>query len=216
MRNILPLALLVVGISACSEQKNPPEIPVKDSIGKAGIPPVTNPDPGVNGYASVDVSPMDMSYYPSDYPKLKTANGSKLAPPVVRVVYSRPHLSRRTFDSIIKLNEPWRLGANESSEINFYQAVTIEGKKVNPGRYILYAIPHAEEWTIVLNTNTDTWGLKQDSAKDLHRFNIPVSRGNPSLEYFTMVFEKTKTGADLIIAWDDRLARLPLSFSYKQ
>lgn len=187
----------------------------KPDTSRKELPPVVMPDPGVNTYASVDISPMDMSYFPADYPKHKTANGARLSPPVARIIYSRPHLSKRKFDSIIKEGEPWRLGANESSEITFYQPVTIQDKKINTGRYIIYAIPHPDNWTIVLNSNTDTWGLKQDSTKDLHRFTIPVSKGNPSIEYFTMVFEKTGTGADLIIAWDDRLARLPLSFIYR-
>lgn len=166
----------------------------------------------VNTYAGVDVSPMDMSYFPVDYPKVKMTD-SKAAPPVVRVIYSRPHLQkRRLFNNILKMDEPWRLGANEATEIDFYKPVTIQGKKVIPGRYTLYSIPHRGSWSIILNTNIDTWGLTPDTSKDVHEFEIPVSVGNPSLEYFTMVFEKTATGADLIIAWDDVLARLPITF----
>jgi hypothetical protein len=175
------------------------------SVGKAA-------EPAVNTYAGVDVSPMDMSYFPVDYPKLKMTN-SKMEPPVVRVIYSRPHLQkRRLFNNILKMDEPWRLGANEATEIDFYKAVIIQGKKVNPGRYTIYSIPHPGNWSIVLNSNIDTWGLTADKAKDVHQFEIPVTVGNPSLEYFTMVFEKTTAGADLIIAWDDILARLPITF----
>jgi hypothetical protein len=166
----------------------------------------------VNTYAGVDVSPMDMSYFPVDYPKLKMTS-SKTDPPIVRVIYSRPHLQkRRLFNNILKMDEPWRLGANEATEIDFYKPVTIQGKKVNPGRYTIYSIPHPGNWSIVLNSNIDTWGLTPDTSKDVHQFDIPVSVGNPSLEYFTMVFEKTDTGADLIIAWDDILTRLPINF----
>lgn len=170
----------------------------------------TEPEP--NMFASVDVSPMDMSYFPVDYPKLKMAN-IKVAPPVARVIYSRPQLARRPlFNGIIKYGEPWRLGANEASEIQFYQPVKIQGKKINPGRYTIYGIPQPETWTIVLNSNVDTWGLKQDTTRDVARFEIPVVTNGASLEYFTMVFEKAEKGTNLVIAWADVVARLPIEF----
>jgi hypothetical protein len=170
------------------------------------------PEIEANTYASVDVSPMDMSYFPVDYPKIKMANAN-VPPPVIRLIYSRPHLQRRAlFNEILKYNEPWRLGANEASEINFYKPVTIQGKKIKAGRYIIYGIPHADKWTIVINANVDTWGLKQDITKDIGRFEIPISSNGTSLEYFTMVFEKAGKGANLVIAWADVVAKLPIEF----
>ena len=155
---------------------------------------------------------MDMSYFPVDYPKLKMANAN-IPPPVIRLIYSRPHLQRRAlFNGILKYDEPWRLGANEASEITFYKPVSIQGKKIPAGRYIIYGIPHADKWTIILNSNIDSWGLKQDSSKDVGRFEIPILTNDVTLEYFTMVFEKTDSGADLVIAWADIVARLPIRF----
>lgn len=203
--------ILILFIVSCKEA------PKQETSNRAVNTPVrdtsTNTQPEVipNAYAQVDISPMDMSYFPVDYPKLKMTRET-VAPPVARVIYSRPHLQRRHFHDILKYDEPWRLGANESTEIDFYRPVTILGKKVAVGRYILYCIPHPESWTIVLNANIDTWGLKQDSSKDVQHFEIPVVRNNPSLEYFTMVFEKSATGADLVTGWDDVVARLPISF----
>ena len=199
--------LLLLG---CREKKKQPETPPKPVATK---PAADTPQQGsANLYAGVDVSPMDMCYFPIDYPKLKIANATT-GPPLVRVIYSRPHLQRRRlFHDILKYDEPWRLGANEATEIDFYRSATIQKSKVLPGRYILYAIPHPGAWTIVLNSNIDSWGLKQDSTKDVHRFRIPVTSGNPSLEYFTMMFEKTNEGTDLVMAWEDVMAKLPISF----
>ena len=166
----------------------------------------------LNMYPNIDISPMDMSYFPVEYPKLKMAN-SAIAPPVVRVIYSRPHLGkRRLFHDLLKYDEPWRLGANEATEIDFYRSVTIQNKQVKPGRYVIYCIPHKETWTIVLNSNIDSWGLHQDSTKDIHRFEIPVTSANSYQEYFTIVFEKNEKGADLVMAWDTLTAKLPLTF----
>lgn len=202
-----PLVLLGFVISCSDEPKESSS--TKNIINIDTIP---RPTIAVNAYAQVDVSPMDMSYFPVDYPKIKMTNPAAPAP-VARLVYSRPHLAnRKLFNDILKFDEPWRLGANESTEIDFYRAVTIQNKKINPGRYILYSIPHKDNWTIVLNSNIDTWGLKQDVTKDVYRFDTPVTTGNPTLEFFTMVFEKADKGANLIIGWDDVLAKLPINF----
>jgi hypothetical protein len=213
----LPILIctLLLTIFSCKEKE-------KEAVANPDIkedtnstPPVNvSPNSTVNPFAPVDVSPMDMSYYPVEYPKLKMAN-SNITAPVVRVVYSRPHLQgRHLFNDVLKYNEPWRLGANEATEIQFYRDLTIQNKKIKAGRYILYCIPEAEKWTIALNSDIDSWGLKQEPAKDVQRFDIPVrhDHGGPSLEYFTIVFEKTTTGADMVMAWGDIVARLPITF----
>lgn len=167
-----------------------------------------------NPYAAVDVSPMDMCYFPADYPLQKMTDKTN-RPPVARIIYSRPHLQgRKMFGNVLKYGQPWRLGANEASEVQLFQEISIQDKKIAAGRYSLYCIPFEDKWTIVFNSKVDAWGLRQDPSKDLHRFDIPISFANRPLEYFSMVFEKTDTGADLVMAWDNVIARLPLQFSY--
>lgn len=208
----VPVLIFLSFIIACNQEEKKESatetIKPKDSVVNTA-PPINS----INTYASVDISPMDMSYFPVDYPKIKMANGGKISSPVARVIYSRPHLQRRPlFNGILKYDELWRLGANESTEIDFYRNVTIQGKKIKAGRYILYGIPHVDTWTIVLNSNIDTWGLKQDTTRDVARFEIPVTTNGSSLEYFTMVFEKADKGANLIIAWADVIAKLLIEF----
>lgn len=206
----LTIFLLSFFVIACEQKQK--EEPVDQRVKIPDTLLKQQPAIAANTYASVDVSPMDMSYFPVDYPKIKMANANT-PPPVARLIYSRPQLQRRAlFNGILKYDETWRLGANEASEITFYKPVTIQGKKIKAGRYIIYAIPHVDTWTIILNSNIDTWGLKQDSTKDVGRFDIPISTNGASLEYFTMVFEKTDTGANLVIAWADVVAKLPINF----
>jgi Protein of unknown function (DUF2911) len=200
---------LLFFLFSCKENEQPPPVkndPPKDSI------PNAKPDSSSNPYVIVDVSPMDMSYYPVEYTKLKMAKQAS-QPPVARVIYSRPHLQgRKLFNAVLKYGEYWRLGANEASEIEFFRDVTIQTKKIKAGRYVLYCVPESATWKIVLSSNIDSWGLQQDSTKEVQRFEIPVTHNNPSLEYFTMLFAKTTTGAELIIAWDDVVAKLPIVF----
>jgi hypothetical protein len=209
-QHLAALVLFVFCALACEQKQK--EEPVEQKVRTTDSIITQQPDIAVNTYASVDISPMDMSYFPVDYPKLKMANANT-PQPVTRLIYSRPHLQRRSlFNGILKYDEAWRLGANEASEIQFYRNVTIQGKKIKAGRYIIYGIPHKDKWTIILNSNIDTWGLKQDSTKDVGRFQIPITTNGTSLEYFTMVFEKMDKGANLIIAWADIVVKLPIEF----
>lgn len=166
----------------------------------------------INPYASIDLSPMDISYFPEDYPILKMS-GKGVGSPLARVIYSRPHRQgRKIFGALLKYGEPWRLGANEATEIEFFQPVTIQGKNVKKGRYVLYCIPEADKWTVVFNSNLFCWGLKPDPQYDVAKFEASVQAAPSNVEYFTMVFKKTDPGADLVMAWDDVSARLPIIF----
>jgi len=207
---ILTPLLFLAFLSCNSEKEKVPDVSVVEQERDSQL--YVNPEVLGNAYATVDVSPMDMSYYPADYPKIKMANPN-VGPPVARVIYSRPHLSgRQLFHDVLQYGEAWRLGANESTEIQFFRDVRIQDKKIPAGRYIMYCILGESNWTIALNTDIDSWGLKQDSAKDVARFNIPITHGNPELEHFTIVFEKSDTGANLLFGWDDVIAKLPIAF----
>lgn len=165
----------------------------------------------VNPYVSTDISPMDVSYFPEDFP-VQRMSQTGAAMPVARVLYSRPHRQgRKIFGSLIKYGEPWRLGANEATEIEFFQPVIIQGKNVQRGRYLLYCIPNEKSWTIIFNSNLYSWGLKQDNSKDLFRFEVPTEPTKHSIEYFTMVFQKTSAGADLMMTWDEVQVKLPIT-----
>lgn len=159
----------------------------------------------------LDRSPMDMAYFPSDYPVLKAQNKATQQP-VARVIYSRPQTNKRIiFGDLIEYNEVWRLGANEATEIEFFRDVVIGGKKVGKGRYTLYAIPTETKWTIIINKDTDTWGaFVYDQKKDVLRTDIPVHKLASPVEIFSMSFVKSEQGANLIISWENAGASLPI------
>lgn len=161
----------------------------------------------------VDKSPMDMSYYPINYPVQKIQD--KITEPLAaRVVYSRPQKAGRAiFGGLVKYNEVWRMGANEATEIEFFRHVRIDGKKISKGRYTLYAIPNETSWTIIINKETDTWGsFKYDAKKDVIRKEVTVQKTDTVIESLAMAFEKSATGFNLIIAWDNVKASVPFTF----
>ncbi len=164
-------------------------------------------------FPPLDKSPMDMSYCPNGYPVLKIQD--KITDPLIaRVIYSRPQKNNRTiFGELVEYGKVWRLGANEATEIEFFKTVRINDKKVKKGRYTLYCIPYADKWTFIINKETDTWGsFKYDEKKDLLRMDLSVQKQTEILDAVVMVFEKSTTGANLLISWDDVRVSLPIVF----
>ncbi len=163
----------------------------------------------------LDASPMDMSYYPVMYPYNVRVKGEPGGPLVARVVYSRPQKKdREIFGKLVEYNKVWRLGANEATEIEFFQPVTIGNKSVAKGRYTLYAIPTEKTWTMILNRDTDIFGAyKYDEKKDVLRTEIPVQSQDSVIENFTIMFEKAPGGANLHMLWDKTEASLPIKFT---
>jgi len=169
-----------------------------------------------NRFPSIDKSPLDISFYPVNYPVLKIQNKAT-EPLLARVIYSRPQKNGRVvFGELVEFGKVWRLGANEATEIEIYKDAKVGGNKLKKGRYTLYAIPYTDnKWTIIFNKETDIWGAFQyDQKKDVLRIDVRTEKIAEPAEAFTMLFEKVNGGsaANLVIAWDDQAAKLPISW----
>jgi hypothetical protein len=161
---------------------------------------------------SLDKSPMDMSYYPVNYPILKIQDKAT-EPVVIRLIYSRPQLNgRKIFGDLQEYGQVWRMGANEATEIEFFKDVKINNRKIKKGRYTLYAIPFQGKWTVIINKETDIWGsFRYDQSDDVLRVDLPVMK-NEITEAMTIVFDKSSAGADMNVYWDDVKVSLPIEF----
>ena len=188
MKNLLFLTLSILTLSAAQAQNNGSKVP------------------------ALDKSPMDMAYYPANFPVLKIQDKAS-EPLVARVIYSRPQKNNRAvFGELVEFNKVWRLGANEATEVEFYRDVKIGGKKVPKGKYTMYAVVSPTEWNIIINKETDIWGaFKYDEKKDVVRVSVPVQKTNEMVEPFSMYFDKSTNGMNLNMAWENQLVALPIS-----
>ena len=206
MSTLKLLSLLFLLLLGCTSKKE-----VNESIN------VSNVISTKNNYVKQDQSELDISWWPTNYPiqKMQGDTDIKL---MAKVVYSRPHKKGRaifgeTDSSLCVYGKPWRLGANEATEITFFEDVFIYGKKIIKGTYVIYCVPQKESWIIKLNTNLNTWGLHIDPAKDVFTTLIKTEAQEPAIENFTMVFEDNNSGANLIMAWDKVKAVLPIAIA---
>ena len=203
------LPFLFITFLSCNEKnelKKDKEVDNLDSAVKSNNP-----------YVNQDQSYLDMSWFPVDYP-IEKMKGNDSLHLIAKLIYSRPHKKGRILfaeskESLCAYGVPWRLGANEATEIELFENVNIAGQNIPKGSYVLYCIPHADRWTIIFNSNLHTWGLHINTAKDIFKTDIPVLKQEPALEDFTMVFKENATGADLIMAWDNVKTVLPIVFS---
>jgi hypothetical protein len=160
----------------------------------------------------LDKSPMDMSYWPDNYPLLKMSGKAK-DQPIARVIYGRPVKNGRTiFGGIIKYNELWRLGANEATELELFSPVKISNKIIPKGRYTLFCVPSENRWTLILSKDNFCWGsFTYDTKKDVVRADIKPETTNESVETFTIYFSENTGKANLVMLWDNQRAELPMT-----
>lgn len=205
IRYSLPLPVLLFTLLSCSDNSHTP-------VQQVNVQPAAAKAQEKKRASNMDKSPMDISYYPEDFPVLKMS-GKATGDPVARLIYSRPVKDgREIFGNVVKFGTYWRLGANEGSEIEFFRDVSVMGRKVKKGRYIIYSVPYKNKWTIKLNSDLYTWGLSIRSAKDVYSFDIPVNAAENNYEVLTMKFESKDEGAQLMMAWDSVKTYLPFTF----
>jgi hypothetical protein len=78
----------------------------------------------------------------------------------ISVEYSRPGAKgREIFGGLVSYGKMWRTGANKATKITFNENCVFGGAKVKKGNYSLFTIPGEKEWTVVLNKNTELWGV---------------------------------------------------------
>ena len=110
---------------------------------------------------------------------------------------------------------PWRLGANEPTALHLPFAASIGGVDAAPGSYSLYAIPGATSWTIVVNGNTNRWGIPISAdvrSADIGSFTAPASQLDRHVETLEFTFERrSESEGDLVYMWERTTLRIPIA-----
>jgi hypothetical protein len=163
-------------------------------------------------FRGLDKSPRDIAYFPDHFAHDRK-DGEKA---LIKVSYSRPFLNgREIFGKKEPFGKVWRLGADESTEIRFYQDATFGGKKVKAGTYSMFAIPNEKEWTVILSSDVDYWGAyKYKQENDVLRVTVPVSpKPAVPIENFSIVFTGEKPDkAVMALGWESTVVEVPITF----
>jgi len=168
-----------------------------------------------------DKSPMDYAYYPNrsrlqNFLKPEEVDANQ---PIMRVLYSRPQMKgRKIFGELLKYDEMWRVGANQTTLITFYEDVNIGGKDIRKGTYGLFANVSKDSWEFIIHTSTNSWGhAKHDPEKNIVTVKAMTAKTPSTLEALAITFEdKGNDKVDIIIGWEDTMARLPVTVKKKK
>ena len=132
----------------------------------------------------------------------------------MKVDYHRPHLNgRKIFGYLLPWGELWRAGANENTLLTVSREVVIGEVKVPPGTYSVFLIPQSsDEWTWVLNTDTDYWGARgYDDRRDVVQVSakpVKLRERIESLEYRWLNVKPQSV--ELTMEWEWTRITLPI------
>ncbi len=152
-------------------------------------------------FPEMDASPMDLAM----------ARPDKKSPPFARVIYSRPQKKGRDiFGGLVPYGEVWRTGANEATELDIYVPLKFGNTVLQPGNYTLYTIPDQDNWTVIINSDTNVWGaFSYKKEKDVARITVPCEQAVAPIESLSMIFKTDSKGTILMIGWDDHYVEIP-------
>lgn len=135
----------------------------------------------------------------------------------ISIDYSRPSVRGRLIfgpkeqEALQPYGAYWRLGANESTEITFNRDVQFNGQAVKAGTYRIYAVPGAESFEIILNSELGRWGaFEPDHALDILKTSVPVQKATASVEQFTTTLVPAESGIDVVFEWSDTKFVIPV------
>ncbi len=154
-------------------------------------------------FSKLDVSPLDIAAFPKSYKNSKKE---------IKIIYSRPQLKGRSLDSLAPKGKVWRTGANESTELVLYTSFKVGDIMLSPGSYSFFTIPGDKEWTIIINSDVNTWGAYfYNQAHDVARIQVPVTTVDDSVEAFSITFtEDRESGRVLMhLGWGNTRVVIP-------
>ena len=143
-----------------------------------------------------------------DFTTPRPSPGAKVVQTVgtteLSVSYSRPGVKGRAiWGGLVPWGKAWRTGANEITQFQCADDITIEGKKLAAGTYALVTTPNQAEFTFAFSTQKDMAGLTGYDPKS----NVLTVTAKPVPAEFVerMQFTFDDPGVDsvtLTLRWD--------------
>ena len=115
----------------------------------------------------------------------------------VSIDYGSPSVrGRKIWGELVPYGKLWRTGANPVTTFETSKDVNIEGNILPAGKYSIFTIPGENEWTIIFNSETGQWGIKDDGsanddpAKDVLTVTVKPEKSKEFHEHLTFVIDQ--------------------------
>jgi hypothetical protein len=131
----------------------------------------------------------------------------------VTVNYASPGKRERTvWGELVPYDKLWRTGANMATTLETTGPLVVGGTQVPAGKYSVFSIPGKDEWTLILNKDTDQGGTDDyDQAQDAVRVKAKPEQASER-ERLTFLFsDTTEQGTRLDLEWAGVRVSLPIT-----
>ncbi|MEK6782023.1 MAG: DUF2911 domain-containing protein [Bacteroidota bacterium] len=135
----------------------------------------------------------------------------------VSIPYSRPSVRGRivfgTEDqkALQPYGKYWRLGANEATELTVNKDILFNDQPVKAGTYRVYAIPGADTFEIILNSELGKWGaFEPNHDLDVLTTKVPTESTSSSIEQYTISTVAADGGINVVFEWSDTKFVVPI------
>jgi len=135
----------------------------------------------------------------------------------IKVEYNRPSKRERDiFGALVPFDQVWRTGANEATTFETNKDLTINGMRLNKGKYTIWTVPMANSWKVMFNSKQYEWGVNEkmqpmwDPNYDVLEIEVPTRQIESTVEKFTIAFDNTTGNLKLTMAWDNTLIEIPI------
>lgn len=144
----------------------------------------------------------------------------------ISINYFRPRAKgRKIFGTdatvLVPYGKIWRTGANNGTTIKFSDDVTIEGKPVKKGEYLILSWPGATEWTISLYKDValggNMGGYKEEN--DAVKFTVKPGKLTEKVDAFTINISDIaddNTSAKIELAWENTSVKFTVGVSFDE
>lgn len=131
----------------------------------------------------------------------------------IKVEYSRPGMKGRViFGDLVPYGVLWRTGANKVPNVTFSSDVKFGNKNVEAGTYALLTIPTADSWTIILNRNTEMWGVNgYDEDQNAVVVEVPAEEAGQTESFTIDINDIGNASANLVIRWEKTQVKIPIN-----
>jgi hypothetical protein len=137
----------------------------------------------------------------------------------IKVEYSRPSAKgRKIMGEVVALNgDIWRTGANAATKFTTSDSLTILGKGLPKGTYILTTKPGKDSWDIIFNKNLASSATNLKPEDEVLRVGVKPTAYPVKMETFSIqVNNLTNTSATLDLLWENTLVSVPFTNAFEE
>jgi Protein of unknown function (DUF2911) len=134
----------------------------------------------------------------------------------IKIEYSRPAMKgRKIMGEIVPFGDIWRTGANSATKFTTSDSITIGGKGLAKGTYMLMTRPGKDSWEIIFNKNpaASAFNYTPEIQKDdVVKVTAKSMNSSMSIENFTFgIGNITANSANIEMMWENTYVAIPFT-----